>query len=110
MTEHTSPPVEQAPDAQEHPSQLADADVDVAAHAAPAPSVPQPPEPDIDRLLADAEQRGYLRGLNERAAQAMDTPRLWANPRRMAQEEQLAAEADDPDFGFLTHIRPGVWD
>lgn len=107
MTEHTSSPAEQAPDAPEHPVLTAGPDADVAA---PAPSASQAAEPDIARLLADAEQRGYLRGLNERAAQAMDTPRLWANPRRMAQEEQLAAEADDPDFGFLTHIRPGVWD
>lgn len=110
MTEHTSSPAEQAPDAPEHPVLTAGPDVDVAASAAPAPSASQTAEPDIARLLADAEQRGYLRGLNERAAQAMDTPRLWANPRRMVQEEQLAAEADDPDFGFLTHIRPGVWD
>lgn len=66
------------------------------------------PTPDISRMLEEAEQRGYLRGLNEQAERAMATPVLWENPRRTEQEQTL--DEPDPDFGFLTHLRPGVWD
>lgn len=63
---------------------------------------------DIGRLLEEAERRGYLRGLNEQAERAMNTPALWENPRRTEQQQPHAEP--DPDFGFLTHLRPGVWD
>ncbi|MCM1483833.1 MAG: hypothetical protein NC043_05820 [Muribaculaceae bacterium] len=91
------------------PAAVADESVSVPAVPAPESDTAQPAEPsaDIASLLAEAEQRGYLRGLNERAAESMNTPRLWENPRRTEQE---AAYGPDADYGFLANIRPGVWD
>lgn len=66
---------------------------------------------DIGRMLAEAEQRGYLRGRNERAEAMINRPLLFENPRRTA----TAPDADPPAAdglteGFLTGLRPGVWD
>lgn len=41
-------------------------------------------EPDIEAMLARAEQRGYLRGRNEAAREMMCRPAMWqpvATPR-----------------------------
>lgn len=63
-------------------------------------------------LLAEAEQRGYLRARNEIAAAAMRKPRLWENSRRAETEPEPAAAAAEPSLAsdFLTRIRPNVWD
>lgn len=66
---------------------------------------------DIGRMLAEAEQRGYLRGRNERAEAMINRPLLFENPRRT----EPAPDADRPSAeglteGFLTGLRPGVWD
>lgn len=61
----------------------------------------------VNRLVAEAEARGYLRGRNECAAREMNTPQLWENPRRTAMERECEP---DPACEFLSKIRPGVWD
>lgn len=67
----------------------------------------------LERLLAEAERRGYLRARNEIAEAAMGSPRLWENPSRRA-EEQAKADAAPKDAGlksdFLRRVRPSVWD
>ena len=65
------------------------------------------PEPDIDRLIAEAERRGYLRGRNEAIEESMTTPALWENTRLTAAR---ALEQPDPASLFLSRVRPDVWD
>ncbi len=68
---------------------------------------PPVPDIDIDRLVAEAEQRGYLRGRNEAISEAMTTRPLWENSRL---SEARALEQPDPASLFLSRIRPDVWD
>lgn len=65
------------------------------------------PQAEVNRLVAEAEARGYLRGRNESAAESLDTPRLWENPRRTEMERECASGLADE---FLARLRPGVWD
>lgn len=62
---------------------------------------------DVEKLIAEAEARGYRRGLDERASAAMRSPRLWENSRRYEQERD---DGDDAASDFLANVRPGVWD
>lgn len=86
-----------------------------ATEEAPAPAeVPEshestetPEATDIEALLAEAEQRGYLRGRNEAIEASMHTPALLENSRLT---RARALEAPDPASLFLSRIRPGVWD
>lgn len=86
-----------------------------ATEEAPAPaeapesheSPETPKAPDIEALLAEAEQRGYLRGRNEAIEASMHTPALLENSRLT---RARALEAPDPASLFLSRIRPGVWD
>ena len=86
-----------------------------ATEEAPAPaeapesheSKETPEAPDIEALLAEAEQRGYLRGRNEAIEASMHTPALLENGRLT---RARALEAPDPASLFLSRIRPGVWD
>lgn len=72
---------------------------------APQPESSAPDEAEIQRLLAEAEQRGYMRGRNEAIENLMQAPALF---------ESTAAPAADstpnPADGFLSGLRPGVWD
>lgn len=60
------------------------------------------PIDEVERLVAEAEQRGYLRGRNETIeAEVMPAP--------------APSAADDSTVGescpsFLAHLRPGFWD
>ena len=56
------------------------------------------------RLLEEAEQRGYRRGLMEQGEKLMKRPALY---------EQIADNADDreeEDVMILGHVRRSVWD
>jgi len=68
---------------------------------------PGVPQAEVNRLVAEAEARGYLRGRNESVAESLDTPRLWENPRRTEMERECASGLADE---FLARLRPGVWD
>ena len=70
-------------------------------------STETPEVSDIEALLAEAEQRGYLRGRNEAIEASMRTPALLENSRLT---RARALEAPDPASLFLSRIRPGVWD
>lgn len=82
----------------------------------PAPAEAPSPEPvariDIDALVAEAEERGYRRGLNEAIERQMNSPALFDDlaRRRNARQQPPAAAPDTLASGFLTGIRPGVWD
>ncbi len=84
---------ESAPEAANEPDEKA-AEVTAAAAAVPID--------EVERLVAEAEQRGYLRGRNETIeAEVMPAP--------------APSAADDSTVGescpsFLAHLRPGFWD
>ena len=67
---------------------------------------------EIAAMVAEAEQRGYLRGRNEIIGQMMREPSLFSNPVRVRIDESAENRSDsaDPARDFLTHIRPQVWD
>lgn len=69
-----------------------------------ATCAPAQEAPDIDSLLAEAEQRGYLKGRNERIEQLMKEPTMY---------QQLAPAAPQPpkpSETFLSNLRPSIWD
>lgn len=65
---------------------------------------PQPAQPDIDTLIREAEQRGYLRGRNEQITLAMQQPTHWESP-----DSPATAEAE-PVPTILANMRRSVWD
>lgn len=66
-------------------------------------AAPADGDPEIARLIAEAEQRGYLRGRNEQIeATMMEQPDTAGSPQRDASEDSCP--------GFLSHIRPDFWD
>lgn len=64
---------------------------------------------EIERLIAEAEERGYMRGRNERIAEQMNSPALWENDLRHESADKMTADADYEAL-LLTDLRPGVWD
>lgn len=110
-TSSTAPtPTPPEPAASAPEPQVTAAPVDSAPESSPEPAVPAPDvveRREVNRLVAEAEARGYLRGRNELAEVSMNTPGLWENPRRTAMDRETDP---DPAYGFLSKIRPGVWD
>ncbi len=67
----------------------------------------------IAKLVAEAEQRGYMRGLNERLTEQMNRPGLYEDLARRAAgpSGNNPAPTDDPlTSGFLSAVRASVWD
>ncbi len=64
-----------------------------------------PDEEEVARLVAEAEQRGYLRGRNEKIAMEMRSPSLWETIR---DDDQPDDDAEPP--AILRYLRPSVWD
>lgn len=64
---------------------------------------------DIDALVAEAEQRGYLRGRNERISEELDAPALYGIPGGDDADKSQEEDPNNP-CGFLSYIRPSVWD
>lgn len=78
----------------------------------PEPEQAPDPAPDTEALIAEAEQRGYMRGLNEAASRAMEAPVLFED---LARRRAAATDEPQPSGGnlcdtFLTGLRPSVWD
>lgn len=75
----------------------------------PLSSPPVDVTPDIDRLINEAEQRGYIRGRNERIEAEIMTP---SDPYFGPSSIESVTEDDDDEScpGFLAHLRPGFWD
>lgn len=70
------------------------------------------PTEELRQLLAEAEERGYRRGLNQQLREALNSPGLFEDlARRKQQQSTPQPESDDPlTSRFLTSIRPGIWD
>lgn len=66
--------------------------------------VPSPSADELAAMLAEAEQRGYLRGRNEQIALAMKAPALWQEP------DSTTDHPDDFQPAILTNLRPSIWD
>lgn len=66
----------------------------------------QEPEPPIDyeRLIAEAEERGYRRGRNESIAELMEQPSS-ADPMLATPPTGSA-----PEILILNNIRPSIWE
>lgn len=67
----------------------------------------------IAKLVAEAEQRGYTRGLNERLTEQMNQPALYEDLARRSAGPSASnpAPTDDPlTSGFLSAVRASVWD
>lgn len=71
----------------------------------PQPSGPTPEE--ISQMVADAEQRGYLRARNEMAESFMSRPALFENPLRRHDTPETARSLAE---NFLSELPRGVWD
>ncbi|MDE6535093.1 MAG: hypothetical protein K2K82_03685 [Muribaculaceae bacterium] len=59
-------------------------------------------EEKLKELLADAEERGYQRGLNARIEEEMKRPGIWEQPP----QEELPEE----DYQILANPRRTPWD
>lgn len=57
--------------------------------------------PDPESIAA-AEERGYLRARNEMAERELSRPGLW--------QDYGVDAADEGQSGFLSRVRPSVWD
>ena len=55
------------------------------------------PAPDIDRLIAEAEERGYKRGRNESIQELMEQP------------APAVSETEQSEILILSNIRPSIW-
>lgn len=92
-------------------SEVAHAEPTVAELSTPEPlpepqaAQPAPDESEIAAMIAEAEERGYLRGRNEAIENALSGPGLW----------QLATDEGEPvdslpEVPILQALRPSVWD
>ena len=85
-----------------------------------SPTIEPQPEPasdaisseDLARAVAEAEQRGYLRGRNESISQSMRRNGIWEQPRHSEDTPQPAPSSADGDDDpvLLRRIRPSIWD
>lgn len=87
------------------PSQEPRPDSDPATESRPDHEEPAPTTPplDIEALISQARHEGYIRGRNEQIAASMNAPALFENPSPQPSGTSLAD-------GFLSAVRPSVWD
>ncbi len=101
----TTPAVADEPVAEPRPEETIAAET--VTEAAPAETGGEKENPDIAALVAEAEQRGYLRGLNECAAGMMERPALLENMRRRTPEPERSESFASQ---FLQSVPRNVWD
>ncbi|MCM1517132.1 MAG: hypothetical protein NC117_00625 [Pseudoflavonifractor sp.] len=65
------------------------------------------PQADISAAIEEAEQRGYLRGRNERIVAEMERPGLWEDPAVTAASDSLPV---DNGPMILSGTRRSVWE
>lgn len=61
--------------------------------------------PSLEQQIAEAEERGYRRGLNEQIAAKMNEPGMWESASRDA-----APEAAAEGFRILDSRRKSIWE
>lgn len=59
--------------------------------------------PGFEQQLAEAEERGYRRGLNEQIEKKMREPGVWEGPGQAAPEETQG-------FEILSEVRKSIWE
>lgn len=64
----------------------------------------EPSQDSLDTLLAEAEQRGYLRGRNESIHELMTSPHGGGDT------SASQPVADEAEILILNNIRPSIWD
>lgn len=57
----------------------------------------------IQQLISEAEERGYIRGCNEQIEKQMQSPGLWQDPAS-------ASPPTDSTFPILSSPRHSIWD
>lgn len=60
-----------------------------------------------ESALREAENRGYLKGLNEAAEKKLNAPALY---EQLPPRQQPAPEEPDPNRDFFPETRKSVWD
>lgn len=75
--------------------------------APPEPPAPQPPAADLEAALAEAEQRGYLRGRNERIEELMQRPGIMERDTTQVINE---ADGNGAEPAFLSRLNVSIWD
>ncbi len=67
---------------------------------------------EMERAVAEAEQRGYMRGRNEAMSQPMRRNGIWEQPHRQEEMMPVSEGGDDADddLVLLRQIRPSIWD
>ncbi len=58
----------------------------------------------LEQQLAEAEERGYRRGLQEQIKSKMSEPGVWESP------QQAAEAATQPGFRILAERRRSIWE
>jgi len=79
-------------------------DENVVTAVNPAAAEENIPAVDMERLLAEAEERGYTRGRNERITELMEHP-SQADPSL-----HDTPPCGEPRILILDNIRPSIWD
>lgn len=65
-------------------------------------------EKSLEQQIAEAEERGYRRGLNEQIEKRMAEPALWEGERSMVIES--TGGLPDSEFRVLAARNRSVWD
>jgi hypothetical protein len=63
----------------------------------------------LERLVAEAEERGYLRGRNESIAELMKRPGMFERADADSMSDS-ADSAGSSEVMILNNLRPSVWD
>lgn len=79
-----------------------------AAEEVPEEATPEKLPPEMEKLLAEAEERGYLRGRNESIGRLMREPGALERP--LAQEEPGSSDRGDGSPMILSNPRVSIWD
>lgn len=66
----------------------------------------QAQEKSLEQQIAEAEERGYRRGLNEQIESKMREPAMWEGP----EDALAAARAPQEEFQILAGRRKSVWE
>lgn len=97
------------PPQEPEPEPLGQANTEEHQQEPPAPEALRPPTADeIAALVAEAEQRGYLRGRNEQIEELMRIPPMMAPLHDARPDDPPLPE--EPDFQFLSRQRVSIWD
>jgi hypothetical protein len=69
-------------------------------------NTPEAEGPDFEAAIAEAEQRGYLRGRNERIEELMQRPGIMERPGTT----EINRADTKGEQGFLSHLKVSIWD